>query len=167
MDGRAGRFVVMGVSGVGKTQVGLALAQALGAQFVEGDDLHPESNRAKMAGGTPLVDEDRWPWLDRVAATLAEGAPPVVGACSALRRRYRNRLRAGTPGLVVLHLSGDPALVGERLRARKGHFMPPALLRSQFDTLEPLDVDEPGFAVRVERPIEEIVADLLKGIAAL
>ena len=167
MDGRAGRFVVMGVSGVGKTQVGLALAQALGARFIEGDDLHPESNRAKMAGGTPLVDEDRWPWLDRVAATLAEGASPVVGACSALRRRYRDRLRAGTPGLVMLHLSGDPALVGERLRARKGHFMPPALLRSQFDTLEPLDADEPGFAVRVERPIEEIVADLLKGIAAL
>ena len=167
MDGRAGRFVVMGVSGVGKTQVGLALAQALGARFVEGDDLHPESNRTKMAGGTPLVDEDRWPWLDCVAATLAEGAPPVVGACSALRRLYRDRLRAGTPGLVVLHLTGDPALVGERLRARKGHFMPPALLRSQFDTLEPLDVDEPGFAVRVERPIEEIVADLVKGIAAL
>ncbi len=167
MDGRAGRFVVMGVSGVGKTQVGLALAQALGARFIEGDDLHPESNRAKMAGGTPLMDEDRWPWLDRVAATLAEGAPPVVGACSALRRRYRDRLRAGTPGLVVLHLTGDPALVGERLRARKGHFMPPALLRSQFDTLEPLDAGEPGFAVRVERPIEEIVADLLKGIAAL
>jgi gluconokinase len=84
-----------------------------------------------------------------------------------LRRLYRDRLRAGTPGLVVLHLTGDPALVGERLRARKGHFMPPALLRSQFDTLEPLDADEPGFAVRVERPIEEIVADLLKGIAAL
>ena len=167
MDGRAGRFVVMGVSGVGKTQVGLALAQALGARFIEGDDLHPESNRAKMAGGTPLMDEDRWPWLDRVAATLAEGAPPVVGACSALRRRYRDRLRAGTPGLVVVHLTGDPALVGERLRARKGHFMPPALLRSQFDTLEPLDAGEPGFAVRVERPIEEIVADLLKGIAAL
>lgn len=167
MDSRAGRFVVMGVSGVGKTQVGLALAQALGARFVEGDDLHPESNRAKMAGGTPLVDEDRWPWLDRVAATLAEGSPPVVGACSALRRRYRDRLRAGTPGLVVLHLSGDPALVGERLRARKGHFMPPALLRSQFETLEPLEADEPGLAVRVERPIEEIVADLLKGIAAL
>ena len=105
MDGRAGRFVVMGVSGVGKTQVGLALAQALGARFVEGDDLHPESNRAKMAGGTPLVDEDRWPWLDVVAATLAEGTPPVVGACSALRRRYRpqahrrcrrERDRAGT-----------------------------------------------------------------------
>ena len=167
MAGRAGRFVVMGVSGVGKTKVGLALAQALGARFIEGDDLHPESNRAKMAGGTPLMDEDRWPWLDRVAATLAEGAPPVVGACSALRRRYRDRLRAGTPGLVVLHLTGDPALVGERLRARKGHFMPPALLRSQFDTLEPLDAGEPGFAVRVERPIEEIVADLLKGIAAL
>lgn len=167
MDGRAGRFVVMGVSGVGKTQVGLALAQALGARFVEGDDLHPEANRAKMAGGTPLVDEDRWPWLDVVAATLAAGAPPVVGACSALRRRYRDRLRAGTPGLVMLHLSGDPALVGERLRARKGHFMPPALLRSQFDTLEPLDADELGFVTRVERPIEEIVADLLKGIAAL
>ena len=167
MNAREGRFLVMGVAGVGKTGVGTRLAAALGGRFVEGDDLHPPANRAKMASGSPLSDEDRWPWLDRVAATLAEGAWPVVGACSALRRRYRDRLRAGTPGLVVLHLSGDPALVGERLRARKGHFMPPALLRSQFDTLEPLEADEPGFAVRVERPIEEIVADLLKGIAAL
>jgi carbohydrate kinase (thermoresistant glucokinase family) len=167
MDGRAGRFAVMGVSGVGKTRVGLAVAEALGARFVEGDDLHPEANRVKMAGGTPLSDEDRWPWLDRVAEALAEGAPPVVGACSALRRRYRDRLRDGAPGLVMVHLVGAPELIGERLRARTGHFMPPALLRSQIETLEPLGADEAGFAVPVERPVEDVVAEILAGIARL
>lgn len=167
MDGRTGRFVVMGVSGVGKTRVGLALAEALGGRFVEGDDLHSPEARAKMAGGTPLSDEDRWPWLDRVAAALAEGEPPVVAACSALRRRYRDRLRMGAPGLAALHLVGEPALVGERLRARQGHYMPPSLLGSQFEALEPLDADERGLAVPVERPVEEVVAALLAGIERL
>ncbi len=167
MDGRTGRFAVMGVSGVGKTRVGLALVRALGGRFVEGDDLHSPESRAKMAGGTPLSDEDRWPWLDRVAAALAEGEPPVVAACSALRRRYRDRLRAGVPGLVILHLVGEPALVGERLRARRGHYMPPSLLRSQFEALEPLGPDERGIAVSVERLVEEVVAALLAGIARL
>lgn len=167
MEARAGRYVVMGVSGVGKTRVALALAQALGARFVEGDDLHPPANRAKMAGGTPLGDEDRWPWLDLVAEALAEGEPPVVAACSALRRRYRDRLRAGVPGLVMLHLSGDRALIGERLSARKGHFMPPALLDSQFAALEPLAAEERGATVDVDRPVEEVVAALLAEIARL
>lgn len=157
----------MGVSGVGKSEMGLRLAQALGGRFVEGDDLHPEANRAKMAGGTPLMDEDRWPWLDRVGAALAEGAPPVVAACSALARRYRDRLRARAPDLVVLHLAGDPRLIGERLRARQGHFMPPALLDSQFAALEPLGLDEAGFMVDVERPPEEVLEALLAGIARL
>lgn len=165
MEARAGRFVVMGVSGVGKTRVGLALAAALGARFVEGDDLHPPANRARMAAGTPLTDEDRWPWLDRVGAALAEGEPPVVAACSALARRYRDRLRARVPGLVMLHLAGDPALVGERLATRRGHFMPPALLGSQFAALEPLGPDERSFAASVERPVEEVAAALLAGIA--
>ena len=167
MDGRMGRFVVMGVSGVGKTRVGLALAQALGGRFVEGDDLHSPESRAKMAGGTPLADEDRWPWLDRVAAALAEGEPPAVAACSALRRRYRDRLREGTPGLAILHLVGEPSLVGERLRARQGHYMPPSLLGSQFEALEPLEPDEKGLVVSVERPVEEVVAALLAGIERL
>lgn len=167
MDAKAGRFIVMGVSGVGKTRHGTLLAQRLGARFVEGDDLHPDANRAKMAGGTPLGDEDRWPWLDSVAAALAEGEPPVVAACSALRRRYRDRLRLGAPGTVVLHLTGASDLIEERLRARKGHFMPPALLRSQLDTLEPLEADEDGLAVEVAGPPEAVVDALLAGIARL
>lgn len=167
MDARTGRFVVMGVSGVGKTRVGLALAEALEARFIEGDDLHSTESRAKMAGGTPLTDDDRWPWLDRVAAALAEGEPPVVAACSALRRRYRDRLRAGASGLAVLHLVGDPGLVAGRLQVRRGHYMPPSLLGSQFEALEPLGPDERGFAVSVERPVEEVVAVLLAGIARL
>lgn len=167
MDPREGRFVVMGVSGVGKTRIGTLLAEALEGRFVEGDDLHPPANRAKMASGTPLADEDRWPWLDCVGAALAEGPPPVVAACSALARRYRDRLRARAPGLVVLHLAGEPALVGERLRARRGHFMPPTLLGSQFAALEPLGPDEAGFAVNVERLPGEVLAALLEGIERL
>ena len=167
MEGRSGRFVVMGVSGVGKTRTGVALAEALGARFIEGDDLHPPGNRALMAAGTPLTDEERWPWLDRVGAALAEGPPPVVAACSALARRYRDRLRAQVPDLVVLHLAGDPALVEERLRARRGHFMPPALLGSQYAALEPLEPDEAGFSVPVEGPPEEVLEALLSGIARL
>ncbi len=165
MDARMGRFVVMGVSGVGKTRVGMALAQALSARFVEGDDLHPPENRAKMAGGTPLEDADRWPWLDRVGAALADGLPPVVAACSALRRPYRDRLRATVPDVVMLHLLGEADLIEERLRARQGHFMPTTLLGSQFATLESLGPDERAVAVSVERPVPEVVAALLDGIA--
>lgn len=167
MDPQAGRFVLMGVSGVGKTRIGIALAEALGARFVEGDDLHPPANREKMAGGTPLTDEDRWPWLDRVGAALAEGEPPVVAACSALRRRYRDRLRRSVPDLVLLHLVGEPALVRERLEARQGHFMPPTLLASQYEVLEPLGADEAGFAVPVGWPVAEVVAAIREGIARL
>lgn len=167
MDPRGGRFVVMGVSGAGKTRVGRAFAAAIGARFVEGDDLHPPANRAKMAGGTPLSDEDRWPWLDRVGAALAEGEAPAVAACSALRRAYRDRLRAAAPGAVFLHLEGDPARVAERLASRKGHFMPPGLLRSQFATLEPLEPDERGAAVPVEGEVAEVVARLLAAVERL
>lgn len=167
MDARAGRFVVMGVSGAGKSRVGALLAERLGGAFVEGDDLHPPGNRAKMAAGHPLADEDRWPWLDRVAAALEAAPAPAVAACSALRRAYRDRLRAGAPGLVVLHLAGDPALVAERLRARKGHFMPPALLQSQLATLEPLGPDEAAVEVDVERGPDVVVDALLDGIGRL
>jgi carbohydrate kinase (thermoresistant glucokinase family) len=167
MDPVRGRFVVMGVSGAGKTRVGLALAQAIGARFVEGDDLHPPANRAKMAGGTPLSDEDRWPWLDRVGAALTAGEAPVVAACSALRRAYRDRLRAAAPEAVMLHLEGEPARVAERLAARQGHFMPPGLLQSQLATLEPLGEGESGAAVSVEGEVEEVVERLLAAVRRL
>ena len=167
MDARTGRFVVMGVSGVGKTRAGTLLAEALGGRFVEGDDLHPPANRAKMAAGQPLTDGDRWPWLDCVGAALADPEPPVIAACSALRLRYRDRLRDRVPGLIFLHLVGDPALVRARLEARKGHFMPPALLDSQYGTLEPLAQDELGTEVAVEGSESEVLERLLKAIASL
>lgn len=167
MTPRKGRFVVMGVSGVGKTAVGLAFAGLVGARFVEGDDLHPPANRAKMAGGTPLGDEDRWPWLDAVGAALADGAPPVVAACSALRRRYRDRLRAHAPDAAFLHLTGSAEAIAERLRARRGHFMPPALLDSQFAALEPLGLDERGVAMPVEGSVADVARALLAAVERL
>jgi carbohydrate kinase (thermoresistant glucokinase family) len=144
----------MGVSGAGKSAVGERLARALHARFVEGDDLHPPANRAKMASGTPLSDEDRWPWLDLVGEALREA--PVVAACSALRRAYRDRLRSHAPGLVAVHLVASEEVLAERMTRRRGHFMPPALLRSQLATLEPLGPDERGFAVEAASPDEAV-----------
>ncbi len=146
--------VVMGVSGSGKSTVGAELARLLGARFVDGDDLHPPANRAKMAAGTPLTDEDRWPWLERVRETLAVGlaaaapadAAPVAGgvvvACSALRRAYRDLLRGAGPGVGFVYLEVARAEIEERLGQRHGHFFPPALVASQFATLEAPSPDE-------------------------
>jgi len=116
-----------------------------------GDALHPETNRAQMAGGTPLDDEDRWPWLRRIADWIGARETSGQGAvitCSALKRRYRDLLREGHPSVRFVHLAADPALITERITGRTGHYMPPSLLRSQLDALEPLADDEPG--VRVE-----------------
>ncbi len=162
-----GRVVVMGVSGAGKTRVAMDLAAAMGGRFIEGDDLHPAANRAKMAAGTPLTDEDRWPWLDRVGAALAEGEPPVVVACSALRRAYRDRLRAAVPDLTFVHLDVDPAVVAERLEARKGHFMPPSLLASQFGTLERLEPDERAIVVDASGSLATIVSQIVTDLQRL
>jgi gluconokinase len=133
-------LIVMGVSGSGKTTVGLRLAKLCGADFIDGDDLHSPEARAKMARGTPLTDEDRWPWLDRIGAALADrGAHPggLIVACSALRRAYRDRLRAGVgPDLRFVFLEGDKALMRSRVGGRKGHYMPASLVDSQFATLE-------------------------------
>lgn len=155
--------VVMGVSGTGKSTVGAALADALGIPFVEGDDLHPEANVAKMSAGVPLTDADRAPWLDRIAAEL--GSPAVV-ACSALKRAYRDRLREGAPGLALVYLHGTAELLAARVEGREGHFMPTALLQSQLDTLEepapaenaiPMDV-----ALRPDEIVELVVGRLTK-----
>ena len=142
--------VVMGVAGSGKTLVGRALADRLGWTFVDGDDHHPEANRAKMAAGVPLTDADRWPWLDRLRALLddarARGAG-VVLACSALKASYRERLGAGDPRLAFVFRDGDPAVIAARLAARRGHYMPPSLLDSQIATLErPADALTPPAA---------------------
>jgi len=134
------RLVVMGVSGCGKTTLGAALAARLGAGFVDADDLHPPANRAKMARGEALTDEDRAPWLDLVTGVLRDRAPVVV-ACSALRRAYRDRLREA--GKVrFLHLAAPREVIAARLAARQGHFMPASLLDSQYATLEPPGPDE-------------------------
>jgi len=150
--------VVMGVSGSGKTTVGAALADALGLRFVDGDALHPAANVAKMAAGIPLDDADRAPWLDAIGAVLAAG--PVVVACSALKRAYRDRLRAAAPGLQLVFLDGDPALLASRMTARPGHFMPASLLDSQLATLERPESDEHALTADIARPAGEIVTAL-------
>jgi carbohydrate kinase (thermoresistant glucokinase family) len=153
-------IVVMGVAGCGKSTVGTALARALGARFLDGDDFHPRANVEKMAAGTPLTDADRWPWLDRLAAEIAaarDRGRATVTACSALRRVYRDRLAARGPVRFV-HLSGDFELIAGRMAARAGHFMPRALLESQFATLEPLAPDEPGLTLDVDAPVADLVA---------
>jgi len=145
----------MGVSGSGKTTVGEGIAAALGVPFVDGDDLHPAANVAKMAAGVPLTDEDRAPWLDAVGARLAEG--PVVIACSALRRAYRDRLRAAAPDLALVYLRVDRGVLARRLKRRPDHFMPASLLDSQLATLERPDGDEHAVVLDAARPVAEVV----------
>lgn len=159
--------VVIGVAGAGKSTIARAVADRVGAAFVEADDLHPAENVAKMAGGAPLDDADRWPWLDRVADAIRESPGPVVVACSALRRAYRDRLRerAGRP-LAFVHLDGSAELLRSRIAGRSGHFMPAALLDSQLATLEPLAADEPGVTLDVAAGVPELVAAAVGALAA-
>ncbi|MFN3506659.1 MAG: gluconokinase [Allorhizobium sp.] len=163
--------IVMGVSGCGKSSVGAALADRLNLPFIEGDVLHPESNVAKMAAGTPLTDEDRWPWLtvigDRMADALARGEGIIV-SCSALKKIYRDHLRAATGGrLSFVYLEGSRELLGRRMGARTGHFMPLGLLESQLATLE-VPTGEPGVVtVSIDQPVEGIVADALEGLTTI
>lgn len=155
-------IVVMGVSGSGKTTIGRALAAAHGLDFVDGDDLHPAENVAKMQAGTPLDDADRAPWLDAVARTLGDAAAHpagVVVACSALKRTYRDRLRAGAPGCRFLYLALVPEVAASRVGHRPGHFMPASLVANQFATLEVPGTDEADvIAVDAGLPVPEIVA---------
>lgn len=160
--------IVMGVSGAGKTTVGIALAAALGAPFVDADDLHADDAREKMARGEALTDDDRWPWLARVAARLADvDQPATVIACSALKRAYRDALRAERPDIAFIHLTGTRGRVAERLRHRTGHFMPSALLESQLQTLEPLQADELGAAVSVEGDPAQVTRDAMEALERL
>ncbi|WP_236073375.1 gluconokinase [Streptomyces tardus] len=140
----------MGVSGTGKTTVGELLAEHLHVPYAEADDFHSPANIDKMSQGVPLEDADRWPWLDAIGdwARSRAGHGGVV-SCSALKRSYRDRLRAAAPELFFLHLTGDRALIADRLANRRGHFMPLNLLDSQLATLEPLQADERGAAVPV------------------
>jgi gluconokinase len=156
---------VMGVSGTGKSTVGELLAEHLGVAYAEADDFHPAANIAKMSAGHPLDDTDRAPWLDAIADWIvARGDRGGVVSCSALRRRYRDRLRAGTPELFFLHLDGPAELIASRLGARTRHFMPSGLLSSQFEALEPLEPDEIGAVVSIDGDLRDITA---RALAAL
>jgi gluconokinase len=162
-------LVVMGVSGVGKTSVAAEIVTRTGWAFVEGDDLHTEANRAKMAAGTPLDDDDRWPWLRRIATWVgdqeAAGRDAVV-TCSALKRSYRDVLRAGHPSIRFVHLLAPTELIKNRVDNRRGHYMPPSLLASQVATLEPLAPDEPGFVVEATRSPVEVADEVLQRLVA-
>ncbi|MEM7488173.1 MAG: gluconokinase [Pseudomonadota bacterium] len=154
----------MGVTSTGKSATGAALAETLGGRFVDGDDLHPQSNVDKMARGEPLDDADRAPWLDRVGAALAEGEGTVVIACSALKRAYRDRIRGFAPGAVFVHLHGDRDLIAARMAKREGHFMPVSLLESQLATLEPPGSDEAAVPVDIADPVEVLVPRIVDAL---
>lgn len=150
-------IVVMGVSGSGKSTVGAALAQRFGVPFADGDALHPDANIAKMAAGHELNDDDRYPWLEAVGEWLTQHTGGGVVSCSALKRKYRDQLRLHCPSIELVDLTGSPELIARRLAARQGHFMPGSLLKSQFETLEPLASDELGLVVDADKPVDAIV----------
>lgn len=158
---------VMGVSAAGKSTVGAALAEAIGVPFLDADDLHPAVNRNKMAAGVPLVDEDRWPWLDAVGERFRDDRPTgLVVACSALRRAYRDRIRRHERDVVFVHLHGTRELLAARAASRTGHFMPAALLDSQLETLEPLESDEAGVIADVSAPVGAAVSEVVERLRA-
>jgi gluconokinase len=155
----------MGVSGSGKSTIAERLAARLGWRFEDGDGFHPPANVAKMSAGQPLTDEDRWPWLQSIADEIdrlsAAGQRAVV-ACSALKRAYRNILVHGRDDIRIVFLNGTQDLIADRLAARKGHFMPPGLLASQFRTLQPPQPDERPITVSIDAPVEAIVDDIVR-----
>ena len=166
MTERPIHLVFMGVSGSGKSTAARAVQQQLGWEYAEGDDFHPPANVAKMREGTPLTDADRWGWLESLAEWTAErdakGEPTII-ACSALRRAYRDVLRRGGEGTFFVHSTGDKHMILERMNARE-HFMPPSLLESQLDILEPLEPDEQGMDVDAALAVDLIVAQVLDRI---
>lgn len=163
------QVVVMGVSATGKSTVAARLSGLLGWHFEEGDDLHPPANVAKMEAGEPLSDEDRAPWLDAVnarAQELASAGHCSLLTCSALKRSYRERLRDGVPEMFFVHLAAPYEVLEPRMDSRERHFMPASLLRSQFDTLEPLADDEDGTVVDVSGTLEEVTASAHRVVEA-
>ena len=158
-------LVVMGVSGSGKSTIADHLAARLGWRYEDGDRFHPPSNVAKMSAGQPLTDEDRWPWLQAIADEIeraCKAGQRVVIACSALKRAYRDILVHGRDDVRIVFLNGTQELIADRLAARKGHFMPPGLLTSQFKTLEPPQRNERPVTVSIDAPVEAIVDDIIR-----
>lgn len=159
-------YIVMGVSGCGKTSVGKALAESLGWDFYDADDFHPPENIAKMAGGIPLSDKDRAPWLESLRALISSCLltdKPGVLACSALKERYRQTLLDGNPGAQLVYLKGSYDLIWSRMTQRPGHYMKPEMLKSQFDALE-----EPknALVVDISLSVEQLVAQILSNLTA-
>lgn len=156
-------YVLMGVSGCGKTSVGEALSVRCEMTFIDGDELHPQANIDKMASGEPLTDIDREPWLEMVGDRLSATSGPVVIGCSALKRKYRDIIRARVAEQVsFVHLHAAEQVLEARVNERTGHFMPPALLRSQFEALENLVSDEIGTRINIDQPFEGVVSDTEK-----
>lgn len=165
MEGPPRQLIIIGVAGSGKTTVGRELARRLGCPFADADDFHPASNVARMAAGIPLTDHDRWPWLEAIAAWIrarAAAGETAVVTCSALKRAYRDVLRAASPDTCFVHLTAAREILEARIGARRGHFMPAALLASQLATLEPLAAHEPGIAVDVAPPPQEVVSEIVR-----
>nr|WP_213984190.1 gluconokinase [Tianweitania aestuarii] len=158
-------FVIMGVAGSGKTSIGQGLAAALGADFIDGDDLHPQVNIDKMAQGIPLTDGDRAPWLVAVGQTLHAHEGSLIVGCSALKRLYRDQIRqaAGKP-VTFLYLDGSRALIADRMARRQRHFMPLSLLDSQFAALEVPQPDEDAIIVSIDATPDTVVSDLVRAI---
>ena len=152
----------MGVTGSGKTTIARALGRTLDLAYVDADDLHPSSNVTKMAAGQPLDDTDRGPWLESVGRAIAGRADGVVVACSALKRRYRDALRQHAPGIFFVHLAPSQTVLESRLAERPDHFMPPSLLPSQFDALEPLEGGEAGVTIAETGPVDELVGAIVR-----
>jgi carbohydrate kinase (thermoresistant glucokinase family) len=158
-------IVVMGVAGCGKSTIASLLAARLGWRFIEADAFHSASNVAKMSAGTPLTDEDRWPWLAAIAAHIADARAtgrPCVVACSALRRIYRDRLSGRMRDVRFVYLRGSFETIAARLATRSGHYMPPSLLQSQFATLEEPTAEENALTLLAERPVEALVEDIIQ-----
>jgi gluconokinase len=158
-------LIVMGVSGSGKSTISDRLAERLNWIYEDGDRFHPASNVAKMSAGQPLTDEDRWPWLQAIADEVdrvCKAGEPAVIACSALKRAYREVLVHGRHDVRIIYLSGTEQLIANRLAERKGHFMPPGLLTSQFKTLEPPEPRENPVTVSIDASVDTIVDDIIR-----
>jgi gluconokinase len=166
---KRGLYVVKGVAGSGKSTIGARLARALGVEFVEGDEYHPAENVARMAAGIPLTDDDRAGWLRALAARIREAKDAGTGlvlTCSALKRSYRDVLRAEADDLQFIFLRGPRALIAERLARRRGHFMPSSLLDSQLATLEEPSPDEEAWVCDIGKPPQDLVAALVARASA-